>query len=146
MSHEYDPNDTATTRTSDDRVDHEHREPAKTSAAAAFSLVFGVSALLSALTIILGPLGLVLGIIGIVLGIFGIRYGGTPGVTGRGVAIGGLVLSVLAVLVGGLITIGVSFFLNDQSALDRLEAELGQQLDDLRGQLPEDIDAEIDVE
>lgn len=60
------------------RVDRdvEHRivqRPAKTSAAAAFALVFGVAALLSVLTVILSPVGLVLGIIGLVLGVLGIR-------------------------------------------------------------------------
>lgn len=112
---------------------------AKTSAAAVFALVFGLSALLSVLTLILGPLGLVLGIIGIVLGVLGIRNAKRPGVTGKGVAIGGLVLSVFAVLIGGALALGLTFFLNSEDALDRLEQELGTQLEQLREQLPEDI-------
>ena len=67
-------------------VYEERIRPAKTSAAAAFALVFGVSALLSVLTIIVGPLGIVLAIIGIILGIVGIRNARRVGVTGKGVA------------------------------------------------------------
>src|ERR671921_1422811 len=55
--------------------------PAKTSAAAAFGLVFGVAALLSVLTVILSPVGLVLGIIGLILGFVGIRMARRTGVT-----------------------------------------------------------------
>jgi hypothetical protein len=140
MSHEYGnesprgPSATGTVR-EDDRV----VTPAKTSAAAAFALVFGVSALLSVLTIILGPLGLLLGVIGVVLGVLGIRNARRPGVTGKGVAIGGLVLSILAVLIGGAIALGVTFFLNNEAALDRLEQEIGQELERYRGVLPEDV-------
>ena len=117
---------------------YEHRQeirPAKTSAAAVFSLVFGLSALLSVLTVILGPLGLVLGIIGILLGVFGIRNAKRAGVTGRGVAIGGLVLSIGAVLLGAAMGLGLTFFLNDENAVDRVE----QQLQDWRDQLPTDV-------
>lgn len=120
------------------RTDHDASEGAKTSAAAAFALVFGLSGLLSVLTIILGPLGLALGIIGIVLGVLGIRNAGTPGVTGKGVAIAGLVLSILAVAIGGALTLGATFFLNREDALDRLEQELSTQLEQLRQGLPED--------
>ncbi len=109
--------------------------PAKTSAAAVFSLVFGVSALFSVLTVILGPLGIVLGIVGILLATFGIRNAKRVGVTGRGVAVGGLALSVIAVLLGAALALGVTFFLNDQRAVDRLE----QQLQDWRDQLPSDV-------
>ena len=90
---------------------------AKTSAAATFSLVFGV--------------GLLLGIIGVILAIFGLRMSRRPGVTGRGVAIGGLVLSALAVLLGLAIAAGVSTFVNNQQAVDRLE----KRVSDLRDKL-----------
>ncbi|PWR06735.1 hypothetical protein DKT68_21535 [Micromonospora acroterricola] len=104
---------------------------AKTSAAATFALVFGVSGLISVLTAILAWLGLVLGIIGIILGIVGLKMSRRPGVTGRGVAIGGLVLSILAVLIGLGLAAGISTFLNNEGAVDRLQ----QQVDNLRDRL-----------
>lgn len=110
-------------------------KPAKTSAAAAFALVFGLSALLSVLTVILSPLGLVLGLIGIALGVVGMKMAKRPGVTGKGVAIAGLVLSVLAVLLTVAIAIGLTTFVNDDSAVNRLE----QQVERLRDQLPTDV-------
>jgi hypothetical protein len=106
---------------------------AKTSAAAVFALVFGVAALISVLTAILATVGLVLGIIGIVLGVVGLKMATRPGVTGRGVAAGGLVLSALAVVVAVAFAIGLTTFLNDQGAVDRLE----QRIEELRDRLPE---------
>lgn len=111
-------------------------KPAKTSAAAAFSLVFGVSALLSVLTVLLSPLGVVLGLIGIVLGVVGMKMAKRVGVTGKGVAIGGLVLSVLAVLAGAAALIGVTTILNDDAAVERLE----QRVEQMRDDLPQDVD------
>ncbi|NYF60099.1 DUF4190 domain-containing protein [Micromonospora purpureochromogenes] len=104
---------------------------AKTSAAATFALVFGVAALFSVLTAILAWIGLLLGIIGVILGIVGLKMSRRPGVTGRGVAIGGLVLSILAVLLGLALAAGISTFVNDEGAVDRLQ----QQVDDLRDRL-----------
>lgn len=113
----------------------ERIKPAKTSAAAAFALVFGVSALITVLTVVFGPIGIILSIIGIVLGSVGIRNAKRVGVTGRGVAIGGLVLSVVALLIAAALAAGITLFINDQSAVDRLE----QQVQQLRDQLPDDV-------
>ncbi|MET8550366.1 hypothetical protein ABZ356_11835 [Micromonospora zamorensis] len=110
---------------------HRSSTTAKTSAAATFALVFGVAGLLSVLTAILAWIGLVLGIIGIILGIVGLKMARRPGVTGRGVAIGGLVLSILAVLIGLGLAAGITTFVNNDSAVDRLQ----QQVDDLRDKL-----------
>ncbi|MBM0227355.1 MULTISPECIES: DUF4190 domain-containing protein [Micromonospora] len=104
---------------------------AKTSAAATFALVFGVAGLLSVLTAILASVGLLLGIIGVILGIVGLKMSRRPGVTGRGVAIGGLVLSALAVLLGLALAAGISTFLNNEQAVDRLE----KRVTDLRDKL-----------
>ncbi|MER7457374.1 hypothetical protein [Micromonospora sp. NPDC126480] len=106
---------------------------AKTSAAATFALVFGVAGLLSVLTAVLAPVGLVLGIIGVVLGIVALRTARRPGVTGRGVGIGGLVLSALAVLIGLALAAGFTTVVNNEAAVDRLQ----QQVDDLRDRLDE---------
>ncbi|MEO3778279.1 DUF4190 domain-containing protein [Micromonospora sp. B11E3] len=105
---------------------------AKTSAAATFALVFGVSALICVLTAILAPAGLVLGVIGIVLGIIGVRMTRRPGVTGRGVDIGGLVLSVIAVGLALAFAAGLTTFLNNEGAVNRLE----RRVQDLRHDLP----------
>lgn len=111
-------------------------KPAKTSAAATFSLVFGVSALLSVLTLVLAPLALLLGVIGIVLGVVGLKMTRRVGVTGKGLAIGGLVLSVVAVLLAATAAIGITSFLND----DRAVAKMERQVEQLRDQLPTDVE------
>ncbi|MEU2663932.1 DUF4190 domain-containing protein [Micromonospora sp. NPDC007220] len=105
--------------------------PAAKTSAAAFALVFGVAALISVLTVILSWIGLLLGIIGVILGIVGLRMAGRPGVTGRGVAIGGLVLSALAVLIGLAFAAGITTVLNNEDAVNRIQ----QEVDDLRDRL-----------
>jgi len=65
-----------------------------------FALVFGLIAFLAALTGLLAPVAVVFGLIGLILGIVGIRAARHRLTTGKGVAIGGLVLSVLALLLG----------------------------------------------
>lgn len=102
---------------------------AKTSAAATFALVFGVAGLFSVLTAILAWLGLVLGIIGIILGIVGLKMARRPGVTGRGVSIGGLVLSILAVLIGLGLAAGITTFVNNENAVDRLQTQVDKLRD-----------------
>jgi len=115
----------------------EHRiKRAKTSAVAVFSLIFGLTALYAVLTVILSPLGLVLSLIGLVLGFLGIRAARTMGVTGKGVAISGIVLSVIALVGSIAIAAGVTFFLNDEDAVQRFE----NSVEDLRDDLPQDID------
>jgi hypothetical protein len=104
---------------------------AKTSAASTFALVFGVAALVCVLTAVLSVVGLVLGIVGVVLGVVGLRMTRRPGVTGRGVAVGGLVLSVIAVLLALIAAAGVTTVINNQSAVNRLEG----QVQDLRREL-----------
>lgn len=122
-------------RVTNEPVYEERTQPAKTSAAAAFALVFGVSAIITVLTVVLGPLAIVLALIGIILAIFGIRNAKRVGVTGKGVAIGGLVTSIVALLLGVAMAAGLTFYLNDEQAVERLE----QQVQNLRDDLPEDI-------
>ncbi len=107
-------------------------KPARTSVAAVFALVFGVVAVFSVLTVILSPLGLALGVIGLILGVVGLRMARRPGITGKGVASGGVVLSVVAVLVAIAFAVGVVTVLNNQSAVDRLQ----HQVQNLRDKLP----------
>ena len=104
----------------------------KTSAAAVFGLVFGLSALFCALTAILSPVAVVLGLIGLVVSIAGMKMAKRPGVTGRGVAIGGLVTSLLGLLLGAAVIGGAAVLVNDESRLDQLQ----ERIDDLRADLP----------
>ncbi len=106
--------------------------PAKTSAAAVFSLVFGLAALFCALTAILSPAAVVFGLLGIVLGIVGLKMAKRVGVTGKGVAIGGLVTAVLGLLLGGAVIAGLSALVNDERRLDQLQ----NRIDDLRTEVP----------
>ena len=104
----------------------------KTSAAAVFALVFGLAALFCALTAILSPLAVLFGLIGLVLGIVGLGKARRPGVTGKGVAVGGLVMSLLGLLLGAAVIAGLSVLINDEARLDQLQS----RLDDLRNDLP----------
>ncbi len=105
---------------------------AKTSAAAAFALVFGPAALFCALTAILAPAAVLFGLIGIILGIAGMKMAKRPGVTGKGVAIGGLVTAVLGLLLGAAVLAGTAVLVNDEQRLDQLQ----NQIEDLRDNLP----------
>ena len=106
--------------------------PAKTSAAAVFSLVFGLAALFCAVTAILSPAAVLFGVLGLILGVVGLKMAKRVGVTGKGVAIGGLVTAVLGLLLGGAVIGGVSALVNDERRLDQLQ----NRIDDLRTQLP----------
>lgn len=133
---EQDPPQTATDRDNDGVEQRLSTKPAKTSAAAAFALALGVAAFVLAITLLLAPIGLVLGIIGIILAIIGIRAAKKTGITGKGVAITGLVFSILAVLLAGTLAIGITTFLNNEGAVNRLE----QQIQDLKDKLPDKVD------
>ena len=105
---------------------------AKTSAAAVFALVFGLAALFCALTAILAPAAVVFGLIGIVLAFVGFKMARRLGVTGKGVAAGGLITSLLGLLLGAGLMAGAAVFVNDESNLDRLQG----WIDDARDELP----------
>jgi len=109
---------------------------AKTSAAATFALVFGVAALMAVLTVVLSPLALLLGLIGIVLGVVGMKMTKRTGITGKGLAIAGLVLSVLALLLAAAAAIGITTVLNDERMVQRIE----QRLQDVRNDLPQNVE------
>ena len=105
--------------------DVEHRVmPAKTSAAATFALVFGLAALFCALTAILAPAAVLFGIIGIILGVFGMKMAKKVGVTGKGVALGGLITAVLGLLLGGGVLAGAAVLVNSESGLSRLQTQV----------------------
>jgi hypothetical protein len=106
--------------------------PAKTSAAAVFALVFGLAALFCALTAILAPAAVVFGLVGLVLGVLGRKMAGRPGVTGKGVALGGLLTALIGLLLGAAVIAGVSVLVNDEQQLDQLQT----WIDDARQDLP----------
>ena len=110
--------------------------PARTSVAAALALAFGVSALTCALSVVLSPVALVLGVIGIIFGVVGVKMANRVGITGKGVAIGGLLLSLVSVVLAGIVTVGITTVLNDDRAVSRLE----RAVQELRGQLPSPVD------
>lgn len=105
---------------------------AKTSAAATFGLVFGLSALFCALTAILAPAAVVFGLLGLVLSIVGIKKGKLPHVTGHKLALGGLVTALLGLLIGGAVLAGAAALVNDEGALNRIST----QVEELKAQLP----------
>lgn len=113
---------------------HEMRpaRAAKTSAAAVFGLVFGLAALFCALTALLAPAAVVFGIIGLILAFVGLKMAKRVGITGRGVAIGGLITSLLGLILGGVIIGGLTAVVNDKSQLDRVQ----KYVDDARAKLP----------
>lgn len=103
----------------------------KTSAAAVFALVFGLAALFCALTAILSPVAVVFGILGIILGIVGLKMTKRPGITGHGVAVGGLVTAILGLLLGGAVLGGLAALVNSDSQLDRITNQIDKLKDDV---------------
>jgi hypothetical protein len=115
---------------------------AKTSAAAVFALVFGLSALFCALTAVLSPAAVVFGLIGLVLGVVGLKMAKRAGVTGKGVATGGLVTALLGLLLGAGVLAGLAVAVNSEGALDRISGAV----DDLRTSVPSGAEVEQGVE
>ena len=95
-----------------------------------------MSALFSVLTIFLASLALILSIVGIILGIVGMRMAKRVGVTGRGVAMGGLLLAVLALILSITVTAGVTTVLNNKSAVDRINKQVQKLEKNLPSKVP----------
>ena len=114
---------------------------AKTSAAAVFALVFGLAALFCALTAILSPVAIVFGIIGLVLAVVGLKMAKRSGVTGKGVAIGGLVTALVGLVLGGVVLGGITAVVNNDKQLDRIQ----RYIDDTRAKLPSTQDVRNNV-
>ena len=97
---------------------------ARTSAAAALGLVLGLTALFCVLSIVLSPLALLLGVVGILVSVLGLRNAGRTGITGRWLAVIGLLLSVGSLVLSLAALLGVTTVLNDRGAVDRIEQRL----------------------
>lgn len=111
----------------------------KTSAAAAFALVFGLSALICTLTILLSPVGVVFGLIAVILGFVGLSKSKRPLITGRGIAMSGLIMGLLGLLLGAAVLAGTATFLNNQDNIDRIEQRLEQLRDDFPTTVPDEL-------
>ncbi len=112
----------------------------KTSVAAVFALVFAlVCALVCALTVLLSPAALVLGVIALILAAAGLAMSRRPHVTGKGVAIGGLVTGLLALIVSGALIGGAATVLNNRSAVDRLDKQVQKLKDKLPNAVPSQL-------
>lgn len=109
----------------------------KTSAAAVFSLIFGLSALICILSLIFSPAALPLALIGLVLGIVGMRKAKLPHVTGKGVAITGLVMSILTLLLVIAAFIGLAIVANSPGLVD----QINQFYDQAQQNLPDELRA-----
>lgn len=124
-------------------TEKDHSEPShgkhKTSAAAVFALIFGFSALLCAVAIVLSPVAILFGALALVLGVIGISKAGLPGVTGKGVAIGGLVLGLIGLLLGVAVVVGAASFLSNEANLDRIESQLDRVRDNIPTELPSEL-------
>ncbi len=124
------------------RVREEATTHIKTSAAATFGLIFGLSALICALTAILAPVAIVLAIIGLIVAIVGIKKAKLPGITGGGVAKTGLVMSILALLLGIAVVVGASVLINNDAFLNKISDKVDQLKqsapsgDQLKSQVP----------
>lgn len=120
----------------EERIKPARYKSAKTSAAAVFALVFGLAALFCALTGILAPAAVLFGLIGLVLAVAGLKMSKRTGVTGKGVALGGLVTALLGLLLGGAVLAGAAVVVNDEQRLDQLQG----WIDDARANLPSGSD------
>lgn len=114
----------------EERVVPTKYKAAKTSAAAVFSLVFGLAALFCALTFLLSPVAVLFGLIGIVLGVVGLKKAKLVGVTGKGVAIGGLVTAILGLLLGAAVIAGAAAFLSDEGRVGELRTQIDGFIND----------------
>ncbi len=90
--------------------------------------MFGLAALFCALTGILAPAAVLFGIIGLILAFAGFKMVKRLGITGKGVAIGGLITSLLGLLLGAAVLAGAAVYVNDQG-LDRLQQQFDNAVD-----------------
>ncbi len=124
------------------REDYEQRvitRKARTSGTATFALVFGLAAIFCAIVAIFAPIAVLLGIVALLLGLGSWSATGKPGITGRTLGLGGLLLGAVAIVLGGAVVLGVTTAFNDSGTLDRLERRVEQ----LRDQLPS-VDVNVD--
>lgn len=99
---------------------------AGSNAPAIAALITGIIALLLSWIPGINLLGFLLAIVAIVTGVIGMKKAGQPGGSGKGLAIGGLVTGILAILVTFLVYAGLAAIFNNADVQQQLE-ELEQQ-------------------
>ncbi len=109
---------------------------AKTSATAVLALLCGVLAFFGVLSILFAPIALPLAVLGLILGIVGIKKTKDPQVTGKALAIIGLVLSVLTLLLAVAALIGGFILFDDPSVISWMEDKLADVREDLPTEVP----------
>lgn len=115
---------------------------AKTSAAAVFAVVFGLSSVIVGLLLVLAPIAIVFGLLAMILGVIGMRNARKSNVddgtlvTGRGVAIGGLLLGLLGLLLGVAVLVGAAALLSERVNLERVERGLQNLREEIPSELP----------
>lgn len=114
----------------------DHLPKAKTSAAAVFALIFGLLAFFGILSILFSPIALPLAVLGLILGVIGIRRTKDPRLTGKVLAVIGLVLSVLALLLVVAAVVGGFALLDDPGVLTWLEERLANARENLPTEVP----------
>jgi hypothetical protein len=105
----------------DDRVQKAPKVRARASLAATLALIVGLTSVYCALTGRLAPIAVVLGVIGLLLSFAGLSASGRPRVTGSGLAVFALLLSVGGAVLGVLaMTHSVSWLDSDVDQVSRL--------------------------
>lgn len=107
------------------------------------ALVCGILALMLSWIPVINVLALILGVVAIVTGVMGIRRAGLPGLGQKGLAVGGLVTGVIAVLLSLLILIGLAGLIADpefREFFDQLEEGEDPQeiIEDLQRRIEEE--------
>ena len=105
----------------DDRVQKAPKVRARASLAATLALIVGLTSVYCALTGRLAPIAVVLGVVGLLLSFAGLSASGRPRVTGSGLAVFALLLSVGGAVLGVLaMTHSVSWLDSDVDQVSRL--------------------------
>lgn len=96
-------------------------QPASSNGFAIAALVCGIIALLLSWIPVINILALVLGIAAVICGVVGMRRAAQPGVGQRGIAVGGLVTGIVAILLSVLIFVGLVAVFSDPEVREPIE-------------------------
>lgn len=103
----------------------------RSNGAAIVAVVTGVLALLLSWIPLINLVAVLLGLVAVIAGVIGLRNASSPGVSGRGKAVTGIVTGVLALVLGILVYVGIASFITDnpeiQQELEQMEDQLQQQ-------------------
>lgn len=97
------------------------QQQSQSNGVAVAALVCGILALVLSWIPVINVLSVILGVVAIVTGVMGIRRASLPGLGQKGIAVGGLVTGVIAVLLSLLILIGLAGLVTDPEFRDFFE-------------------------